>query len=221
MTEEINAASIQKHLDIKEIKNDVVVLKNGGLRAILMTSSINFALKSEDERKAIIYQFQDFLNSLDFSIQILVTSRKFNIQPYIQMIEEKRVEQTNELLRMQTDEYIEFVQSLTEITNIMTESFFLVVPYSSSKVRTQGLLKKISPFSKSKDQENNSPSSDFEGLKTELWQRVEFVTTTLRSAGVRSTPLKTEELIELFYKLYNPGTREDEELERAKEMRLK
>lgn len=214
------ADSIQKQLEIKEIKNDMVILKDGGLRAILMASSINFALKSDDERKAVIFQFQDFLNSLDFSIQILITSRKFNITPYLQKLEQKKNKQDNDLLRIQTEEYINFVRSLTEISNIMTESFYLVIPYSQSVIDKGNFLEKI-PFLNSQEKENESKSQDFEELKTNLWQRVEFVITTLRSVGIKSTPLKTDELIELFYKLYNPDAQMTQELEKAKEARLK
>jgi hypothetical protein len=221
MSKKLNATAIQKHLDIKEIKDDVVILKSGALRSVLMTSSINFALKSEEERKAIVYKFQDFLNSLDFSIQVLISSRKFNIKPYVEMLEQRQNEQNNELLKMQTEEYINFVKSLTDMSNIMTESFYLVIPYNTAEIRANKLLDKI-PFPlPGQKEKNKNDSQDFEEQKNNLWQRVEFVTATLRATGVKSTPLKTDELIELFYKLYNPGAKKDQELEKAKEMRLK
>ncbi|MFH1461027.1 MAG: TraC family protein [Patescibacteria group bacterium] len=215
MAQILKANSIQKHLEIKEIKDDVVILKNGALRAILMAASINFALKSTEEQDAIIFRYQDFLNSLDFPIQIVAASRKFDIDPYIQSLEQRKNQQEEELLRMQTSEYIDFVKGLTEMTNIMTESFYLVVPYSVSAV------KKINFFDKilGKKQTSQEQEQDFQELKNNLWQRVEFVTTGLRNFGIRTVPLKTEELVELFYKLYNPTAKEEPELQKAKELR--
>jgi|TARA_Y100000294_G_C8496899_1_gene313151 hypothetical protein len=215
MTQKQNAASMQKHLEIKEIKDDVLILKNKGLRAILMTTSLNFALKSIDEQDAIVQRFQDFLNSLDFPIQIVVISRKFDISKYIKNLQQKQVKQENELLRIQTLEYIDFVKGLTEMTNIMTESFYLVIPYSPSIVE-KGFLEKL--FQKEK--ESKTKEQDFQELKNNLWQRVEFVATGLQSVGVKTVPLKNEELIELFYKLYNPGAKEEPEIDKARELRL-
>ena len=131
MAQKINAASIQKHLEINEIKDDVVILKNKGLRAILMGTSINFALKSTDEQDAVIYQYQNFLNSLDFPLQIMAASRKFDIEPYILSMKEKQAKQENELLRIQTTEYIDFVKGLTQMTNIMTQSFYIIILHYS------------------------------------------------------------------------------------------
>lgn len=205
MSNQVKApSSQQKFVDIKEIKDDVVLLKNGGLRAILMTTSINFALKSTEEQEALIIRFQDFLNSLDFSIQILVTSRKFNIDNYINALREKQYEQQNELLKVQTLEYINFIKELTEMTNIMSESFYVVVPYSRQITQTK-FLKKI--FS-SKQQEEDKPST-FQETKNNLWQRLDFVITGLQPLDIQAVPLKTNELIELFYTLYNPAAKEE------------
>lgn len=211
-----SAAPAQQHLPIKEIKDDVVVLKNGGLRAILMTTSLNFALKSTDEQTALIYQYQNFLNSLDFSVQIVSASRKFDISPYIQNLEQKQEKQKNELLKIQISEYIDFVQGLTEITNIMTESFYLAVPYSPPVTKKVPFLDKIL----GKKENAQTKEMAFQELKNNLWQRVEFVATGLRSIGVKAIPLKTEELLELFYKFYNPSAKEDPEIETAKQMRI-
>lgn len=212
--EKINAASIQKHIEIKEIRDDVVFLKNGGMRAVLMTTSLNFALRSVDEQDAIIFQYQNFLNSLDFSIQIIAASRKFNIKPYLESLEQKQIKQENQLLKMQSYEYIDFVKGLTELTNIMTESFYVVVPYSPS------VVKKSSFFDIFSSKQNHSAKEQkFQEIKNDLWQRVEFVVSGLRGAGVKAIPLKTNELIELFYKLYNPSAKEDAEIKKSKDMR--
>ena len=215
MTQKLNAASIQKHLEIKEIKDDVVILKNKGLRAILMATSLNFALKSGEEQNAIIYRYQEFLNSLDFPTQIMIASRKFEITPYIQALEQKQAQQENELLKIQTSEYIDFVKGLTEMANIMTESFYIVIPYNPFTIKKTGLFDKLL----GKKDKAETKEEAFQELKNNLWQRVEFVVVGLQSMGIKSIPLKTEELVELFYKLYNPSAKEDSELQKAKEMR--
>ena len=208
---------IQKHIDIKDIKDDVVILKSGELRAILMASSLNFALKSTEEQDAICFRYQEFLNSLDFPVQIMISSRKFIIDPYIEMLEKKIEEQSNELLRIQTTEYIEFVKQLTETTNIMTESFYVVIPLTPPILTKKSTwIEKI--FRKNKKKEIKKER--FEQLKTQLWQRVEFVQNGLQNFGIRAVPLNTQELIELFYKLYNPSAKEEPELEKAKQMRM-
>jgi len=208
---------IQKHIDIKDIKDDVVILKSGELRAILMASSLNFALKSTEEQDAICFRYQEFLNSLDFPVQIMISSRKFIIDPYIEMLEKKIEEQSNELLRIQTTEYIEFVKQLTETTNIMTESFYVVIPLTPPILTKKSTwIDKI--FRKNKKKEIKKER--FEQLKTQLWQRVEFVQNGLQNFGIRAVPLNTQELIELFYKLYNPSAKEEPELEKAKQMRM-
>ncbi|MBL7154950.1 MAG: hypothetical protein ISS88_00380 [Candidatus Portnoybacteria bacterium] len=217
MVKQQKSSSIQQHLAIKEIRDDVIVLKSGGLRAILMTSSINFALKSTEEQDAIVYRYQNLLNSLDFPVQIVVASRKFDITPYIKILEQKQAQQENELLKIQTSEYIDFIKELTEMTNIMTESFYLVIPYSPSIAKKAGFLGKF--FGGGKKQPA-AQEEKFQELKNNLWQRMDFVVSGLRGIGLKAVPLKTEELVELFYKLYNPSAKEEPELQKAKEMRI-
>lgn len=218
MEEKVTAASIQKHLPIEEIKDDVVVLKNKGLRAVLMASSVNFALKSADEQQAIVYKYQAFLNSLDFPVQILITSRKFDIEPYILTLKQRELMQKNELLKIQTTEYINFIRGLNEMTNIMTESFYIVVPYSPIQLKKTGLVEKMLDFFKTK--EEKEPEQGFEEKKSQLWQRVDFVISALSGTGIKTVPLNTEELVELFYKLYNPSAKENPELKKAQELRM-
>lgn len=212
MPQEKSASSIQKHLVIQDIKDGVVILKDGGMRAVLLASSINFALKSIEEQDAIVYKYQMFLNSLDFPVQIMVISRKFNIEPYIQTLKDLEIKQENELLKIQTTEYISFIQGLTEISNVMTESFYVVISYTSAVV-------KAGAFSKFFGAKNNTDAGlkeeEFQKLKTQLWQRVEFVISGLSGTGIRTVPLNTEELIELFFKLYNPSAKESPELDKA------
>lgn len=198
-------ASTLKYVDVESIKDGVVILKNGSLRSILMVSSINFDLKSTDEQDAIIAQYQNFLNSLDFPLQIVVTSRKLNIRPYIEMIQERQKQQTNEMLRMQTLEYEEFISKLTDVTNIMSKFFYIVVPFAPIETKKSGFFGKISSSLAPKQQvlENREL---FETYKNQLWQRVDHIAAGLGGTGLKLTALTTDEIIELLYNSYNPST---------------
>src|SRR3989344_914411 len=124
-----SSKATQEFVPIKEVRDGIMILKDGSMRGIVLASSLNFSLKSDDERNAILLQFQDFLNSLDFPVQISIQSRRLDIRPYIALLEERYKEQVNELMKIQTSEYIQFIKKFTESTNIMTKSFFIVVPY--------------------------------------------------------------------------------------------
>lgn len=194
----------QKFVPIKEIREGVVILNDGSLRAILMASSLNFALKSEDNQQAILFQFQNFLNSLDFSVQIFIQSKKLDIRPYLQQLEERFKEQKSDLLKIQTREYIEFIKSFTESTNIMAKSFFLVIPYSPTMIQNKDILGKIGIGKKDFDEAEENMKR-FNDNKIGLEQRVSVVQDGLLQTGVRTARLGTEETIELFYKIFNPG----------------
>ena len=198
------AASATQFLAIDTIREDVIVLKEGGLRVVLMCSSLNFALKSTDEQDAITFQYQNFLNSLDFSLQFVIHSRKLNIAPYLDSLRTRQKDEDNELLKIQINEYIDFIASFVEMTNIMSKTFYAIIPFTPSVLEQKGMLSGLLSMFK--------PSSaiptdggPFAEQKNQLWQRVDAVTSGLRRIGVRSVPLNTEELIELFYGLYNPS----------------
>jgi hypothetical protein len=198
------AKATQEFVPIKEIRDGIAVLHDGSMRAVLLASSINFALKSAEEQQAVLFQFQNFLNSLNFSIQIYSQSRRLDIRPYMALLEERLKDQVGDLMKMQTREYIEFVRSFTESTNIMTKSFFVVVPYAQINLPTK---KSVAGFfsKKSKEEKKLEADSDFEEKHSQLQQRVEVVQQGLVRCGVRIAMLGTEELIELFYKIFNPG----------------
>ncbi|MEF3691942.1 MAG: hypothetical protein V3574_02730 [Candidatus Moraniibacteriota bacterium] len=196
--------SAQKYIDVEEIKNDIIVLKNRSLRAVLLVSSINFDLKSSDEQEAIIGGYQNFLNSLDFPVQIMISSKKLDIEPYLSLLDKKRRMQTNELMRMQITEYSNFIKSLTEVSQIMTKQFYLVVPFYPIENLEKGFLDSVMNLFNPKDQILETIEV-FETHKNQLWQRVDQVASGLGALGVRSTVLKTEELIELLYSSYNPS----------------
>jgi len=194
----------QEFVEIKEVRDGVVGLKDGSLRSILMTSSLNFALKSVDEQAATLFQFQNFLNSLDFSVQIFIQSRELDIRPYITLLEERHKAQVTELMRVQIREYIEFVKNFTESANIMSKSFFVVVSYAPSVFSSEeGILGSIAQKAgrgKLKDR-----SKSFEESRTQLEQRMSVVEQGLLRTGIRVARLGTEEVIELLYKMFNPG----------------
>lgn len=197
------SAPAQQFLAIQEIREDVVTLKEGGFRVVLMCSSVNFALKSTDEQDASIFQYQNFLNSLDFSLQYVIHSRKLNIVPYLESIKQRQKEEDNELLKIQIAEYAEFIKSFVELTNIMSKTFYTVVPFTPAMIESKaGILGSITSLFKAK--KADAALASFEEYKNQLWQRVDTVVTGLQRFGVRAAPLNTEELVELFYGLYNP-----------------
>ncbi len=204
-----NAKSSQDFVPIKEVRDGVAVLQDKSMRAILMTSSLNFALQSEDNQTAIVAQFQSFLNSLDFSIQIFIQSRRMDIKPYLALLEERYRAQESDLMKIQTREYIEFIRTFIEGTNIMTKTFFVVIPYGTSSISLgknplEAVTDLFSPKKKSSSPETRA-SDNFEEQKIQLQQRVSVVEQGLIRCGLRTAHLGSEELVELYYKMFNPG----------------
>lgn len=204
--ETVQAGKTQEFVPIKEIRNGIIVLKDGGYRGILICSAINFGLKSADEQHAITLGFQNFLNTLDFSIQILINSRRMDLRPYIALLEEKAPEQKTELMRIQLREYIEFVRSFADQTNIMTKSFYVIVSYTP-QVSAAGAVSFLRHDSAAAKTAANKTS--FEEDRAQLEQRLSLVTDGLAGTGVRAVPLGTEETIELLYRSFNPGELEN------------
>lgn len=198
----------QAFVPVKEIRNGVVVLKGGGYRGVLICSSVNFGLKSADEQRAITEGFQNFLNTLDFSIQIVVNSRKMDLRPYLALLAEKETVQKTELLRIQLREYMAFIGSFAERSNIMTKTFYIIVPYASSGAAQ--LVKGVG-FLGGNKASGSSPAaqSRFEEDRAQLEQRMALVAEGIAGTGVRAVPLGTEEIIELLYRSFNPGELEN------------
>jgi hypothetical protein len=206
----IDAKAAQSFVPIKEVRNGIIILKDGGLRAILIASSINLSLKSSEEQVAIINQFQSFLDGLDFSTQIVVQSRRLDIRPYLLMLDNRLKEQTEPLLKIQTKEYIEFIRSFTDEVNIMTKTFFVVVPYSSNIISSKnGIMDKLigggAPKKQVEDTKKAMDMASFEEKRSQLEQRTNVIINGLSGIGIRSSALKTDEVVELFYKTFNPG----------------
>ncbi|MFA6315487.1 MAG: hypothetical protein WC648_03935 [Candidatus Paceibacterota bacterium] len=199
----------QDFVPIQEIRDGVIILKNGGMRSIILASSLNFALKSQDEQSSILMQFQNFVNSLDFSIQIFIQSKKLDIRPYIALLENRYKDQLTELMKIQVREYIDFIKTFVENTNIMSKSFFVVIPYDPAMMSaSKNPLTNFLP--RKGDAESPAETADvrFQEYRSQLEQRVAVVEQGLVRCGIRVAELGTEEVVELYYKLFNPGETE-------------
>ncbi len=204
--------STQQYLDVAEIRDGVVVLRDGSFRAILMASSLNFALKSEEEQDAIIYGYQDFINSVSFPIQILITSRKIDIEPYIKQLDVLEEAQGSELMKIQLQEYREYVHELVKVSNVMTKNFYIVIPFAAAQSEDEGAFTKFTKSLRVRSGMAPHTPAEFERYRDQLWQRVNQVAANLRNLGVRVVPLNTQEIIELFYQQYNPDTARNQRL---------
>lgn len=197
-------SSTQAYLPISEVKRDVVIMKDGSLRAVLLVSSLNFALKSDEEKDAIISSFQGFLNSLTFPVQLLSTSKKLDLSQYIEKIKQESQGQANPLLRIQSQEYVKFIETLLENSNIMEKRFYVVVPYFPAGINIENkptdLLKK----------NKNTTSTNYDENKKKLLQRVEVIIQGIMSIGLRCSGVDTKGLLELYYTSYNPDTAENQ-----------
>lgn len=195
--------SSQAHLPIAEIKDGVAILKDGTLRAVILASSLNFALKSEDEQNAIISAYVGFLNSLDFPIQIVVQSRKLQIKPYLEKLHDIERTQTNELLRVQTADYRAFVEELVDIGQIMTKRYYVIVPYDPLNNRRKNFWARfkeaLKPGITIRLREER-----FQDRKAELDLRLRHIVSGLSGMGLTTVQLDTQALIELYYTTYNP-----------------
>ncbi|MFH1564241.1 MAG: hypothetical protein ABIC82_00075 [bacterium] len=203
--------STRKYVDIAEIKDDVVVLKDGTLRAVVLVSSINFALKSEDEQNAIVGAYMGFLNSLQYYVQLVIQSRKLDIEKYLKRLEVVEKEQTNDLLRMQIVGYRQYVAELIVMGDIMTKRFYVVVPYDPITDKQKTFLTRAAEvFSSAKFVQLSQKK--FQERKHELDQRAFHILSSLNSMGLNGVILDTQSLIELYYNTYNPLTSQEEKL---------
>ncbi len=214
-----NKPSTQKYLDIAEIREDTLILKDGTLRAVILCSSVNFALKSEDEQKALISGYMEFLNSLDHPLQIVIQSRKLDIDNYLRRLREAQKKQTNELLKMQIISYIDYIKQLVEIGEIMTKRFFIVVPFnplgSKSKNFFDRLKEVFLPGKLIKIKKEK-----FLQYKQELGLIVANIESSLQGMGLDTVVLDTQGLIELLYNAYNPKTSQNERLKDVSQLGL-
>jgi len=193
-------SATQDFVGIKDIKDNIIIEPSGKMVSILLASSINFALKSLDEQRAILSQFQSFLNTIDFTLQIYVQSRRLNIEPYLATLADLEAKQDNDLMRIQLREYVEFINTFTKEVDVMSKNFFVVIPYTPGAASIKGGVTSIFTGNSSVGSETK-----FEEDRLQLEQRVSLVTEGLARLGVKTISLQQDELTELFYHIYNPG----------------
>lgn len=209
-TKPTNPNSTQNSLLISEIRDNVVIMKDGSFRAVVACKSINFDLMSSTEREGVEYSYQNFLNSLYFPIQIFIRSQRVDIGPYIDRLVAIRRSQDNMLLNVLMDDYINFIDVLSQEANIMDKSFFITIPYFPAgdvnviKQQAQGFFGKI--FSKPQSGPTKIDEANYQKAVEEIKNRVDSVTSGLFQMGVKSVQLNTKELGELYYNIYNPDT---------------
>ena len=191
----------QRFVPIKDVRGDVVIQKDGRMTMILLASSINFALKSYDEQRAVLQQFQNFLNTIDFTLQIYMQSRRLNIKPYIQLLGGLEAQQDNDLMRIQLREYMTFIEPFTSEVDVMSKNFFVAISYMPG---SENIAKRIGGLLTGKSSKV-LPDREFEIDRTQLEQRASLVADGLARVGVKTIALRKDELVELFYHIYNPG----------------
>lgn len=204
--------STQQYLDILEIRDDVVILKNGTVLAVLLVASINFSLKSDEEQDAVIEAYVQFLNAIDYPLQIVIQSRRLDIDDYLDTLKDVEKKQTNELLQLQTKDYRQFISELVQIADIMTKRFYIVIPYAPKADRPAKFFSRLfdifAPTSTI-----HLKQKQFDQFRLELFKRVDNTVNALASAGLKSVVLDTQSLIELYYNSYNPETSPQEKLQ--------
>lgn len=207
-----NPNSTQNTLEIAEIRDGIVIMSDGSFRSVVMVKSINFDLMSPQEREAVEYSYQGFLNSLYYPIQLFVRSQKVDIRPYIEKLDKIRSEHDNMLLALLMEDYIAFMGDLAMQTNIMDKKFYIVIPYiptvdaQKAVQASKNFLDNLFGVFSNKEQHVIINEADLEAAKTELRNRVQATLSGLLQCGIQGLPLDTQELIELYYDAYNPDT---------------
>jgi hypothetical protein len=194
--------SSQRYLDVAQIRDGVVVLRDGSLRAVVLVNAVNFALKSEEEQNALIFSYQGFLNSFNFPIQIVMQSRSLDLAHYLKRLDDQLAETTNELIQVQIIDYVQFIERLIQVANIMDKKFYVVIPFLPPVVHQRGLIDKL--FHPAERLEVKISPAEFKAYRQELLERARIIMGGLASIGLRTALLGTQEVIELLYATYNP-----------------
>lgn len=211
--------STQKYLDIASVQQDMVILNDGTVRAVLLVSSINFDLKSEDEQQAIISAYVGFLNTLIYPLQVVIQSRPLNIDEYLERLKAQEKEHSNELLRMQIADYRQFITELLTLEKIMSKKFFVIVPYSEVGNTKKSFTKRIGAiFSTAKIVKLSRKK--FEEVAKELDQNCNAIQAGLQSLGLNAQRLDTQALVELYYNSYNPDLFQKQPLENINKLNI-
>ncbi|EKD56032.1 MAG: hypothetical protein ACD_58C00316G0005 [uncultured bacterium] len=209
-------SATQDHINIAEIRDGIVITRDGSFRMVLLATSINFALKSEQEQNALIGQYQGFLNSLNFPLQIVMQSRKLDLTSYLKSLEERIKKEDNELIKIQIADYVQFIRRLINVANIMDKRFYIVVPLDPPNIKKRGLFDKV--LNPTSQLEVKISPTEFKSFSQEIKERVGVIMSGLSSLGVRVAPLNTQQVIELFYSVYNPEESTKERLINANDL---
>ncbi|MBC7546983.1 hypothetical protein H7171_04535 [Candidatus Saccharibacteria bacterium] len=219
-----NPNSTQNTLAIAEIRDGIVIMSDGSFRSVVMVKSINFDLMSLQEQEAVEYSYQGFLNSLYFPIQIFIRSQRVDLQPYINKLDKIRTEHDNMLLALLMEDYIGYIDNLSQQTNIMDKKFYVVIPYfpvedmQKAIAQSKNFISGFAGLFKTKENHVVISESDLEKAKNELRNRVQAVLNGLLQSGIQGLPLDTQELIELYYDTYNPDTATRQQLKSFDQM---
>jgi type IV secretory pathway VirB4 component len=216
-----NQNSTQNTLQIAEIRDGIVIMHDGSFRAVIACQSINFDLMSPEEREAVEYSYQGFLNSLYFPLQIFIRSQKVDMRPYIEKLDKIRAEHDNMLLALLMEDYIAFMSDISMQTNIMDKKFYIVIPFfktADTQAAVQASKSFLTNIFGAKEEKVTINEQDLEKGKTELRNRIQAVMAGLQQCGVNSVPLDTQELIELYYDAYNPDTATRQKLHNFKDL---
>lgn len=204
--------STQNSLQVAEVRDGIVIMNDGSYRSVVMVKSINFDLMSQQEQEAVEYSYQGFLNSLYFPIQIFLRSQRIDLQPYIEKLDKIRTEHDNMLLALLMEDYIGYIDALSQQTNIMDKKFYVVIPFfpvadaQKALSQSKNFLTGLGGLLNNKEQHVVINEKELENAKTELRNRVQAVLSGLLQSGIQGLPLDTQELIELYYDTYNPDT---------------
>ncbi|HLD71244.1 MAG TPA: TraC family protein [Candidatus Peribacteraceae bacterium] len=214
-------ASTQRFVPIAEIRNDTVLLKNGGIRAVLLVEALNFNLKSETEQQGIISGYESFVNTLSFPLQVTIRSRKMNIDPYLTQLRATAEKQQNSLLKEQTNAYANFIEKLVDVADIMQKKFLVVVPYDHT-IRKRTLVEKFMGWVSPDDSTAKAAqrNREFSEVGRKLKERVNLIQTGLENIGLTSRRMSTHELIELYYQIYNPTTSQEQKLPKDGDLKI-
>lgn len=206
----MTAQSTKKLVAVANIIDNVVLLKNGSLRAVIEVSALNFELRSEEEQTAILQNFQRFTNSIDFPLQIVINSRKLNIDEYLKLIDQFSNELINELLKIQAMEYSKFIKDLSDLSNIMSKKFYIIVPfYVFEAPLKSGITQSLKSIFKPSAIVKELTPEQLETYKSQLLQRTELIFDGLIGMGLKAKTLERNDLMNLFYELYNPSSKSD------------
>ncbi len=201
-------ASTKDFVEIVDIRDGVVILRNGSLRSVIEVSAVNFDLKSGGEQEALIAGFQNFLNAIDFPLQITINSRRLDIKPYLESLEVMRGKVTNELLKIQLNEYVRFIKGLTELANIVSKKFYIAVPFyviETASGSASGFFSSLKSIISPKKFIGSINDQQFQQYRTQLDERVSLVLGAVSGLGLQSRVLETDEVRNLYYNYYNPG----------------